>query len=257
MNLHPAYHRALGRAPLLSAERERELALRARSGDAAARDELIGANLRLVAKVATHYARRGVDYEDLVGWGNVGLVLAADKFDPSRGTRFTTLATWWIRHAIGRGIIQMRDAIRLPARTHEQVARHHKAVAAALKDGKEPPRPGSSVVAALVVARRPVRLDIPAEGGDTLYNLIPDPRAGDADADADTEARVEQLRLALETLPPVEAEVIRRNYGLDGAPRETHRAIGRRLRISREWVRQRQSRTYRRLRIALGGPVPA
>lgn len=252
---------------LLSAEQERDLATRARAGDAEAREELIAHNLRLVAKIAGAYQGRGLHLEDLVQEGNLGLLRAAERFDPALGNRFSTYATYWIRQRIERAIQNHGTAIRLPVWMRSALSRLNKARAQfALAHGYEPDDDelaaamGTTVahverVKAAAQASTPYSLDEAMPNASrgpndprTLYDLLPDEDAPDPDdalAAAEMGATVAGL-LAL--LPERERQILALRYGLGGTATHTLDEIGRAMGLTRERVRQLEAAALERLR---------
>ncbi|MCS7301023.1 MAG: sigma-70 family RNA polymerase sigma factor [Fimbriimonadales bacterium] len=245
------------RAPRLSPERERELALRAAAGDEAARELLVQANLRLVISVAKHYTGRGLSMIDLIQEGNLGLMRAAQQFDPSRGSRFATYATWWIRQAISRALQEQASMIRVPhymARALQQV----RQVSALLQQelGREPTvhevaqraKLSPEQVRELMHAvAKPISLEMPISDSDgsVLGDLIA----------AETEAEWEQAidwESLMACLNEREKTVIRLRYGLSGQPPLTLEEVGKRLGLSKERVRQIESRAIQKMQEAAG-----
>jgi RNA polymerase primary sigma factor len=257
------YFREIGQIPLLTREQEVELAQRARAGDATAKQRLVEANLRLVVQIARRYRNRGLPLPDLIEEGNLGLLRAVDKFEPERGTRFSTYATWWIRQAVARALANQARTIRLPVHVELLLGRYkreHERLTQAL--GRAP------TVAELAQAMgmtedqlaeldelrmKPVSLDAPAGRdtrpiGDTIADAAADPTA------ALTRLFHERADLAavLDDLAPNERTVLRRRFGLDGDEPETLEAIGQRLDYSRERIRQIEASGLRKLRALLG-----
>jgi len=256
-----AYLREIGAEELLTAERERELALAGAAGSARARSELIKANLRLVVAIAKRYRGLGLDLEDLVQEGNLGLLRAVDGFDPAQGFRFSTYAVWWIRQAVLRAIEQQGRSIRVPAHRLAEVSRLARAsdrLTGALE------RAPTEDELALEVGTKPahlrelreasaeaVSLDQPAgdAGAAELGDLVRDPGTPDPGSEADRAMVLAELRHALAELRPREREIISLRYGLaPGSPPSTIEGVARRIHVSRERVRQIEARALRRLR---------
>ncbi len=261
--IHPAYIAELCQSTLLTAAEERALAWRVKAGDALARDELIGANLRLVVRIArgfTHLGRRvGLDSDDLIGHGNVGLVNAADRFDPAEGCRFSTYAIHWISMRIRRAIVDQAAPVRVPSHLHPRLPEYRAKVAAALAAGKPPPDDPSLAAADWTLSRAIVRLDYPiylAVKVSSLHEVIPDPRSAGPEPDEGEGEDGRRLDAALETLPAADRDLIRRRYGLDGEP-ETFYTIARALGTDPVRVRQYHDRALRLLGLALGVVRPA
>jgi RNA polymerase sigma factor (sigma-70 family) len=256
------YLREIARIPLLTREQEVDLARGIRAGDAAAKQRLIEANLRLVVQIARRYINRGLPLPDLIEEGNIGLLRAVDKYEPERGTRFSTYATWWIRQAVARALANQARTIRLPVHVEMLLGRYkreHRRLTQTL--GRNPTAgelaqalgTGEEQIDELEKLRlQPVSLDAPLGAdtrrvGDTLVDEAADPAA------ALTRLFHERADLVavLDDLAPNERTVLRRRFGLDGDEPETLEAIGRRLDYSRERVRQIESAGLRKLRALL------
>ena len=243
------------RAPTLSAEQERELATRAAQGDEHARERLIQANLRLVISVAKHYAGRGLSMIDLIQEGNLGLLHAAKHFDPRRGSRFSTYATWWIRHTISRALQEQASLIRIPQHMAKALQQVRQASALLQQElGREPtvhevaqrtklhPEQVRELMHAIA---KPISLEMPISDGDGSV-------LGDIIAD-ETQAEWEQAidwETLMATLNEREKAVIRLRYGLGGEPPMTLEEVGKRLGLSKERVRQLESRAIQKMQEA-------
>jgi RNA polymerase sigma factor (sigma-70 family) len=256
------YLREIGRIALLTREEELELAGRARAGDEAAKQRLIEANLRLVVQIARRYVNRGLPLPDLIEEGNLGLLRAVDKFEPDRGTRFSTYATWWIRQAVARALANQARTIRLPVHVELLLGRYkreHQRLTQAL--GRAPT--AAELAQALGTSEeqigeleelrlQPVSLDAPV-GGDTrrLSETLADATADPAAVLTRLFRERTELVAVLDDLAPNERTVLRRRFGLDGDEPETLEAIGRRLDYSRERIRQIEAAGLRKLRALL------
>jgi len=254
------YLQEISRVKLLTAEDEQELARRVQAGDAEAERRLVEANLRLVVKIARRYLRRGLSLLDLIEEGNVGLLHAARKFRPGRGTRFSTYATWWIRQAVVRALANQARTIRLPVHVEALLAhynRHHNALTQKL--GRPPTveevaaemgRPAAELEQLESLRQHPVSLDKPNPGdgkgnlGDTVEDPSAVPGAGLA---AMLRARAD-LSSVLQDLPDRERTVVTLRFGLGGEEPLTLEGIGGRLGLTRERVRQIESAALGRLR---------
>ena len=254
------YLNEIGRIDLLTADDEVRLAKAIETGDEAAKEKLITANLRLVVSVAKKYTGHGVPFIDLIQEGNAGLMRAADKFDWRRGFKFSTYATWWIRQAITRAIAEQSRTIRLPVHTHEKLAKAARLRRELqLQLGREPTV--REVANELGIseeqlnelsraARQPVSLEMRiGDDGDTeIGDLIPDEEAEEPLEAAADGMLAGHLRDALHKLNPREQDVLRLRYGLDGEIPLTLEQIGDRFGITRERIRQIEWKALRKLR---------
>jgi RNA polymerase primary sigma factor len=258
------YLRQLSETPLLSAEQERGLARRAAAGDVQARNHLVRANLRLVARVAQAYQGRGLELADLVAEGTLGLIRAAELFDPSVGTRFGTYAFYWVKKSIRLALVNTAPAIRLPVNMARLLVRWHRATVALHEELGRPPTEEEVAERMSLSARklRPVkdalrtRNAAPPAGRDgdswALEELVADGRSEAPDAAlACGEELGKALRL-LEALEPRQRGVLRLRFGLDGQGPRTLREIGERLRLTSERVRQIERQALARLQEQLG-----
>jgi RNA polymerase primary sigma factor len=254
------YLREISRIPLLSAQRELDLAQRVERGDRVARNHLIEANLRLVVSIAKRYVGQGLSLEDLIGEGNIGLIRAVMKFDPSKGFRFSTYATWWIKQAITRSILEGTRTVRLPVYIMEEVMRVKRMTRQLYQDlGREPTVAqigeglgisGERVTELLVWAEKVFSLDAPLsdEEENSLSDLIEDHGAEGPEGKTDREMLREEVRRALSALTQREREVIELRFGLLDDHDHTLEEVGRRLKVTRERVRQIEERAIRKLR---------
>ena len=254
------YLREIGRVELLSPDEEAELARRIREGDAEARDRMIRANLRLVVAIAKEYAQIGLPLLDLISEGNIGLMTAAERFDPSKGAKFSTYAAWWIKQRIRRALRDQGKTIRLPSHLADKLLRMRRARADLYGELQREPtaeevsvrigEPERTVRKWMELSRDTVSLDQPAgdgEGKDTVADHVADTRAEDAGALMDNRQLLEEMEAHLKELPARERTILEHRYGLGGREPESLEEVGARLGITRERVRQLQAAALERL----------
>jgi len=254
------YLREISRIPLLSANRESYLAERAEQGDKDARNHLIEANLRLVVSIAKKYVGQGLSLEDLIGEGNIGLIRAVTKFDYRKGFRFSTYATWWIKQAITRAILEGTRVVRLPVYIMEEVMRVKRMTRQLYQElGREPTpeiigqRLGMTaerVSELLIWAEKVFSLDAPLseEEENTLGDIIEDNRERWPMEITDQQLLREEIRKVLGQLTTRERQVIELRFGLVDDHDHTLEEVGKRLKVTRERVRQIEERAIRKLR---------
>ena len=255
-----AYLKEIGQVPLLSAEEEQTLARAARAGDADARRRLSEANLRLVVSVAKRYAGRGLPFLDLIQEGNLGLMKAAEKFEPDRGFKFSTYATWWIRQSITRAIADQGRTIRIPVHLVEHINRVRKTAGELLrKNGREPTAEEIAVRLEmepdrvrelLQLAQEPVSLETPVgeEEDAHLEDFIQDVEAGIPVDEAGRQLLRRELMSVLKSLTPREERVITLRFGLDDGRPRTLEELGKEFNVTRERIRQIEAKALRKLR---------
>ena len=254
------YLKEIGRVPLLSAEEEVELAIKMSQGDVAAKKRLSEANLRLVVSIAKRYVGRGMQFLDLIQEGNLGLIKAVEKFDHTKGFKFSTYATWWIRQAITRAIADQARTIRIPVHMVETINKVKKVNSQLLhENGHEPTNeqiaeklemPVEKVREIMRVAQEPVSLETPIgeEEDSHLGDCIPDE---DAPAPSDVASHTmlkEQLAEVLSTLTPREEKVLRLRFGLEDGRSRTLEEVGKEFNVTRERIRQIEAKALRKLR---------
>ena len=254
------YLKEIGRVPLLTSEEEIDLAIRIKEGDSAAKKRLSEANLRLVVSIAKRYLGRGMQFLDLIQEGNLGLIKAVEKFDYTKGFKFSTYATWWIRQAITRAIADQARTIRIPVHMVETINKVKKVSSQLLHtNGHEPSAeeiaevidmPVDKVREIMRVAQEPVSLETPIgeEEDSHLGDFIPD---DDAPAPADAASHTllkEQLSEVLDTLTPREEKVLRLRFGLEDGRSRTLEEVGREFKVTRERIRQIEAKALRKLR---------
>ncbi|MBR2312139.1 MAG: RNA polymerase sigma factor RpoD [Clostridia bacterium] len=254
------YLKEIGKVPLLTADREKELAERMAEGDETAKTELVEANLRLVVSIAKRYVGKGMFFLDLIQEGNLGLMKAVDKFDYTKGYKFSTYATWWIRQAITRAIADQARTIRIPVHmveTIHKVSRYQRQMLQEL--GREPTpaeigeKMGMSaerVREIMKVALDPVSLETPIgeEEDSHLGDFIPDDDTPSPSESASTNILREVIERELNTLTPREAHVIKLRFGLYDGRTRTLEEVGKEFDITRERIRQIESKALRKLR---------
>ena len=254
------YLKEIGSFPLLSLDEEIELAERIQKGDSRAKKRLAEANLRLVVSIAKRYVGRGMLFLDLIQEGNLGLIKAVEKFDHTKGFKFSTYATWWIRQAITRAIADQARTIRIPVHMVETINKVKKVQSQLLhKNGQEPSvedlaaeldMPQDKVREILKVAQEPISLESPIgeEEDSHLGDFIPDYDAPVPEEAATHTLLREQLNEVLATLTPREAKVLSLRFGIeDGRPR-TLEEVGKEFNVTRERIRQIEAKALRKLR---------
>ena len=254
------YLKEIGKVPLLSAEREIELAQRMEEGDEEAKKELAEANLRLVVSIAKRYVGRGMLFLDLIQEGNLGLIKAVEKFDYHKGYKFSTYATWWIRQAITRAIADQARTIRIPVHMVETINKLIRVSRQLLQElGREPlpeeiakemDMPVERVREILKISQEPVSLETPIgeEEDSHLGDFIQDDNVPvPAEAAAQTLLK-EQLDEVLDTLTEREQKVLRLRFGMNDGRARTLEEVGREFDVTRERIRQIEAKALRKLR---------
>jgi len=254
------YLKEIGEVALLSGEEEVDLAKRMAAGDEFAKQKLCEANLRLVVSIAKKYVGRGMLFLDLIQEGNLGLIKAVEKFDWTKGFKFSTYATWWIRQAITRAIADQARTIRIPVHMVETINKLIRVQRQLLQElGREPlpeeiakemDMPVEKVREILKIAQEPVSLETPIgeEEDSHLGDFIPD---NDAPAPADAAAfsmLKEQLMEVLETLTPREQKVLKLRFGLEDGRARTLEEVGKEFDVTRERIRQIEAKALRKLK---------
>jgi RNA polymerase primary sigma factor len=254
------YLKEIGRVPLLSPNEEIELAERMAKGDPAAKKRLAEANLRLVVSIAKRYGGRGMQFLDLIQEGNLGLIKAVEKFDHTKGFKFSTYATWWIRQAITRAIADQARTIRIPVHMVETITKVKKVSSQLLHENGHDPTaeeiaerlgyPVEKVREIMRIAQDPVSLETPIgeEEDSHLGDFIPD---DDAPAPAEAASLTllkEQLNKILGTLTEREAKVLKLRFGLEDGRSRTLEEVGKEFDVTRERIRQIEAKALRKLR---------
>lgn len=263
-DLTQIYLNEIGGVSLLDAREELDLARRVRRGDFAARQEMILRNLRLVVNIAKHYLNRGMPMMDLIEEGNLGLIHALDKFDPERGFRFSTYATWWVRQNVERAIMNQSRTVRLPVHAIKELNRVLRTLRSveASNDGEGGPeeiaqllgKPVETVREILLLNEHTASLDAPVDAGCDLplRDTLIDERCAPAESEIQ-QAEIERLvREWLSLLGARQRTVIEQRYGLNGQQTRTLEELARELSLTRERVRQIQIEALGELRHVLG-----
>ncbi len=256
------YLQEIGYAPLLTADEEKHFGRLARKGDAAGRKRMIESNLRLVVKISRRYLNRGLSLLDLIEEGNLGLIHAVEKFDPERGFRFSTYATWWIRQAIERAIMNQTRTIRLPVHVVKEMNYYLRAARElSQKLDHEPTpdeiaelidKPVADVRRMLKLSERVESIDAVRDVGDrSRLEMVADENSPDPAAQVQRSDLFDKLDMLLSNLSDKHQEVISRRFGLRGHTRATLEEVGSEIGLTRERVRQIQVEGLSRLRRSL------
>jgi RNA polymerase primary sigma factor len=250
----------VSKTPLLTPQQEMAIARLVQSGDADAMQELIKRNLRFVISVAKKYQNRGLGLSDLIGEGNLGLLTAARKFDPDQGVKFISYAVWWIRQSILAALARQGRTVRVPLNRTADLSRITRTAETLRQELRREPTPEEiaqqtglavDVVRSLsALNNTEVRLDAPleAEGDRTMIDRFIADEQGDPEEQAMERFLTEQIDMALRSLAPRDAKVLRLYFGLDGGREHTLEEIGGMLGVTRERVRQLRDRALKRLR---------
>ena len=254
------YLKEIGKVPLLSPEEELELATRMSQGDEEARHRMTEANLRLVVSIAKRYVGRGMLFLDLIQEGNLGLIKAVEKFDHTKGYKFSTYATWWIRQAITRAIADQARTIRIPVHMVETINKTIRVSRQLLQElghdpsaeeiAKEMGMPAEKVRDILKISQEPVSLETPIgeEEDSHLGDFIPDEDASEPSEAASFSLLREQLEEVLDTLAPREKKVLELRFGIVDGRTRTLEEVGKEFNVTRERIRQIEAKALRKLR---------
>jgi RNA polymerase nonessential primary-like sigma factor len=256
------YLKEIGRSPLLSADEEVSFSIKLQQGDEAARHRMIESNLRLVVKIARCYLNRRLDFLDLIEEGNFGLMRAVEKFDPHRGFRFSTYATWWIRQTIERALMNQTRTIRLPVhvvkelniyrRVSRKLAQKLDHTPTFQEIAFEVDKPADTVNRILELNDSVCSLDISVGDNEKSFvDTIPDHKANSPERVTGENNLMDKLKDCLEELPEKQREVVVRRFGLLNHQQETLDQVGREVGLTRERVRQIQIDALRRLNVML------
>ena len=254
------YLKEIGKIPLLSQEKELELAKRMADGDEEARHQMAEANLRLVVSIAKRYVGRGMQLLDLIQEGNMGLIKAVEKFDYTKGYKFSTYATWWIRQSISRAIADQARTIRIPVHMVETINKVIRVSRQLLQElGHDPSpeeiaeemnMPVEKVREILKIAQEPVSLETPIgeEEDSHLGDFIEDDTASEPSEAASFTLLKEQLVDVLSTLTPREEKVLKLRFGIEDGRTRTLEEVGKEFNVTRERIRQIEAKALRKLR---------
>ena len=254
------YLKEIGKVSLLTQEEEIELAVRMSQGDEEAKRRMAEANLRLVVSIAKRYVGRGMLFLDLIQEGNLGLIKAVEKFDYTKGYKFSTYATWWIRQAITRAIADQARTIRIPVHMVETINKVIRVSRQLLQElGHDPSAeeiaaemniPVEKVRDILKIAQEPVSLETPIgeEEDSHLGDFIPDEDASEPSEAASFSLLKEQLMSVLATLTPREEKVLRLRFGIEDGRTRTLEEVGKEFNVTRERIRQIEAKALRKLR---------
>jgi len=254
------YLREIGRVKMVKPDEEIELARRIARGDREAKKRLIQANLRLVISIAKKYVNRGLPFQDLIQEGNLGLIRAAEKFDHTKGFKFSTYATWWIRQAISRGLADKSRTIRVPVHMVESINKMKKTSARLAQElGRKPTEgelseamdlPVQKIQEIIQADREPISMEMPLNRDEETYlgDLIEDNESARPDSTTVEELMRQDLNRMLSQLTPRERDIMHLRYGLEDGRQRTLEEVGRLFNITRERVRQIEHKAFRKLR---------
>jgi RNA polymerase primary sigma factor len=263
--VYTLYLREIGQTKLLTPQQEVELAKRIQQGDEKAREEMIKANLRLVVKIARDYEEYGLPLLDLINEGNIGLMKAVERFDPTKGAKLSTYASWWIKQAIRRALANQSKTIRLPVHVGDKINHMRRAAVKFQEEfGREPTdeelaeeldTTAYRVAELRSAAIRPASLDAPIGGPDEDSNafadIVQDENAETPYEELEEKTNTDLVREVLNTLPEREQTILRYRFGLDGENEKTLEEVGQRFGVTRERIRQIQNIALNKLRKAI------
>lgn len=254
------YMREMGQFSMLSADEEIELANRIAEGDQSAKNELVEANLRLVVSLARHYQGCGLSYQDLIQEGNIGLIKAAEKFDVSKGFRFSTYASWWIKQALSRAIADQSRTIRIPVHMTENINKFKKTERELLSKLNREPKV-KEIADAMGISEKqakeiqsyivePTSLDIQVGDDDdtTIGSFIEDTHFVNPESAYIKESNGDVVNAVLDTLSDREANILRLRFGIGGKKAMTLEEVGKEYGLTRERIRQIEAKALRKLR---------
>jgi RNA polymerase primary sigma factor len=254
------YMREMGQFSMLSADEEVKLAHRIAEGDQSAKNELVEANLRLVVSLARHYQGCGLSYQDLIQEGNIGLIKAAEKFDVSKGFRFSTYASWWIKQALSRAIADQSRTIRIPVHMTENINKFKKIERELLNQLNREPKI-KEIADAMGISEKqakeiqsyivePTSLDIQVGDDDdtTIGSFIEDTHFVNPESAYIKESNGDVVNAVLDTLSDREANILRLRFGIGGKKAMTLEEVGKEYGLTRERIRQIEAKALRKLR---------
>ena len=254
------YLREIGQVKLLSPEEEIELAARIKKGDKKAREQMIKANLRLVVKIARDYEGIGLPLLDLISEGNIGLMKAVERFDPSKGGKLSTYGSWWIKQSIKRALANQSKTIRLPVHLVDKISKMRRLSMRLTEEfGREPTDEELAGELGITAARvtqmrqaalRPTSLDAPIgdEDSNLFSDIVEDENAHSPYTNLEDKTVTDMLQDMVKHLAPREATILRYRFGLDGGTERTLEEVGAKFNVTRERVRQIQNLALRKLR---------
>ncbi len=254
------YLREIGQVKLLTPQEEIELAARIKKGDKKAREQMIKANLRLVVKIARDYEGIGLPLLDLISEGNIGLMKAVERFDPSKGGKLSTYGSWWIKQSIKRALANQSKTIRLPVHLVDKISKMRRTAMRLQEElGREPTDEelggelgisASRVAQMRLAAIRPASLDAPIgdEDSNNFAEVVQDEAADTPYEQLEEKTVTKMLQEMVKTLDPREATILRARFGLDGGPEKTLEEVGEKFGVTRERVRQIQNIALKKLR---------
>ena len=265
--LHPnerdamfTYMQSISKTPLLTVEEEVELADKIKKGDLKAREKMIASNLRLVVKIARDYMNFGLPLMDLVSEGNIGLVKAVERFDPYKGGKLSTYASWWIKQSIKRALANHSKTIRVPVHLVDRISKMRKTIKELTdKLGREPcdeeigyamEIPTNKIAHLKSISAQPKSLDAPIndESETSFGDLVGDENQSSPFEDLDTKMQNMDIQSVVNQLEPREAEIIKLRFGLGGAKAMTLEEVGEKFQVTRERIRQLQNDSIRKMR---------
>lgn len=254
------YLREIGETKLLTAAEEVELAARIKKGDEAARERMIKSNLRLVVKIARDYEDYGLPLLDLINEGNIGLMKAVERFDPSKGAKFSTYSSWWIKQSVKRALANQSKTIRLPVHMVDKIAKMRRVLVRLTEDlGREPSDEEVSAEMGIkprrirlmrLASMRPTSLDAPIgeDEGNTIGDIVEDEKVETAYEMLEKKTLTSMIVELVRHLDPREASILRYRFGLDGGKERTLDQVGKKFGVTRERIRQLQNTALLKLR---------